>query len=390
MTEQFHDSQGRPIAIPPDIPTKDVYWHLAYHRQVRWLQKYGLANAEDTAADFVLDSYSFTNPYRANDRVSQYLINDVQAQGPQDPENVFFRTLLFKFFNKIETWEHLLKMINPRYAKEDQGAVPTIRNWNAEAFAEMLELADTPFGSAYMNPMWNEPPGYTPIKGVRTQLSRAINTVDFVIQRPYAERLYNLGLFNGGAKDSLAAIRLLEEITNVGPFLSYQLLTDLGYHSDFIFPENFYTCAGPQAIEGIAQAFGKSNPTQCASIIEQQTEQQEYKFEKLGLPAISTFGRRLQLIDCQNLFCELVKYIRLSERVERNLVYYANNKTKRRRIYRPTDAPPKLGYPNNWGVNNAMMGSLKYSNIHPRLFPDYKCDTLLAPALNRDYDHETT
>ena len=385
MTEQFHDSQGRPIAIPPDIPTQDVYWYLAYHRHIRFLMRYGLATAEETAKDFVLDSYSFTNPYRANDRVSQYLINDVQAQGPQDQENVFFRTLLFKFFNKIETWESLLHAINPGFAtgsSNREWVVPTVENWNAEAYAEMLDRVTTPFGSAYMNPMWNEPPGYTPIKGIRKQLSRAVNTVDFATTREYGDRLYRLGIENGGVKDSRAAISLLEEITNVGPFLSYQLLTDLGYHPQFVFPETFYTCAGPQAIEGIAQAFGRSNPKQCASIIEQQTEQQEHHFERLGLPPIDTFGRRLQLIDCQNLFCELVKYLRLSDRVERNLVYYANNKTKRRRIYRPAAAPPLLGYPDGWGMN----WSIPTKFLHPRIIA-VQGQTWGVP---RDYDHETT
>ena len=375
MTEQFHDSQGRPVAVPQDIPTQDVYWYLAYHRHIRFLMRYGLATAEETAKDFVLDSYSFTNPYRANDRVSQYLINDVQAQGPQDPENVFFRTLLFKFFNKIETWESLLK--------QTKQVAPTVGNWNAEAYAEMLDNVPTPFGSAYMNPMWNEPQDYTRIKGVRTQVSRAVNTIDFVVTRGYAEMLYDIGISNGGVKDSLAAIRLLEEITNVGPFLSYQLLTDLGYHTLFTFPEDFYTCAGPQAIEGVAQAFGKSSPTNCASIIEQQEEQQEYHFERLGLPPIDTFGRRLQLIDCQNLFCELVKYIRLSDRVERNLVYYANNKTKRRRIYRPAPTPPKLGYPDGWGMNH----SIPPEFVHHRVLSN---SNYHIRALNRDYDHETT
>src|ERR1700732_4223736 len=59
--------------------------------------------------DPILRAYRFTNVFRATDRVSQYLIREVQyrADRSQEPREVFFRTILFKTFNKIETWEAL-------------------------------------------------------------------------------------------------------------------------------------------------------------------------------------------------------------------------------------------------------------------------------------------
>lgn len=44
---------------------------------------------------------------RAADRVSQYLIRHVAYEGDQAMEEVVFRVLLFKFFNKVGTWERL-------------------------------------------------------------------------------------------------------------------------------------------------------------------------------------------------------------------------------------------------------------------------------------------
>ena len=41
------------------------------------------------------------------------------------------------------------------------------------------------------------------------------------------------------------------------------------------------------------------------------TERQEDEFERLGLRFRDLWGRRLQLIDCQNLFCEVSKYARV-------------------------------------------------------------------------------
>lgn len=53
--------------------------------------------------DTILASYRFTNTYRASDRVSQYLIREVQYRPDrsQAPAEVFFRTILFKLFNRI-------------------------------------------------------------------------------------------------------------------------------------------------------------------------------------------------------------------------------------------------------------------------------------------------
>src|SRR5439155_17802576 len=59
--------------------------------------------------DTVLANYRFTNAYRVLDRVSQYLLARVIYQGVQLPEEVFFRTMVFKIFNRIDTWELLVQ-----------------------------------------------------------------------------------------------------------------------------------------------------------------------------------------------------------------------------------------------------------------------------------------
>ena len=53
--------------------------------------------------DPILRDHRFTNAYRAADRVSQFLIREViYGEGaPQTTEDVVFRILLFKLFNKI-------------------------------------------------------------------------------------------------------------------------------------------------------------------------------------------------------------------------------------------------------------------------------------------------
>lgn len=54
-------------------------------------------------SDPVLTDRRFTNAYRVSDRVSQYFIRHVAYEGDQAPEEVAFRVLLFKLFNRIGT-----------------------------------------------------------------------------------------------------------------------------------------------------------------------------------------------------------------------------------------------------------------------------------------------
>ena len=61
--------------------------------------------------DPILRRYKFTNAYRASDRVSQYLIRNVIYAGDQNPRELFLRILIFKLFNRIETWERLVAAV---------------------------------------------------------------------------------------------------------------------------------------------------------------------------------------------------------------------------------------------------------------------------------------
>ncbi|WP_279384503.1 nucleotide kinase domain-containing protein [Geotalea toluenoxydans] len=93
------------------LPTKttpvfDTYWRFAAERQCIFFERITGTKAAWTQ-DPILRLYKFTNTYRASDRVSQYLIKHVIYEGDQSPEELFFRIILFKTFNKIETWKLL-------------------------------------------------------------------------------------------------------------------------------------------------------------------------------------------------------------------------------------------------------------------------------------------
>ncbi|MCI0525851.1 MAG: hypothetical protein L0Y56_00155, partial [Nitrospira sp.] len=94
--------------LSPLVPSEvyNFYWYLATERQNIFFRKLG-GSGPPWTNDPILQEYKFTNAYRASDRVSQYLIRNVIYEGDQSPEEVIFRIVLFKVFNKIETWELL-------------------------------------------------------------------------------------------------------------------------------------------------------------------------------------------------------------------------------------------------------------------------------------------
>ena len=94
--------------------------------------------------DPILQEFKFTNVYRACDRVSQYLINNVIYKNLDrySPEDTLLRILLFKVFNRIETWEYI-----------EQQTDITVNNYNVSKLSKALtqrQASHPIFSNAYM------------------------------------------------------------------------------------------------------------------------------------------------------------------------------------------------------------------------------------------------
>jgi len=109
----------------------DTYWRFAAMRQEVFFNK--LKNVPPPwTSNPILNTYKFCNAYRVSDRVSQYLIKNViySENRSQNEEEVLFRILLFKIFNKIETWEYLENKI---------GDYITVSNFDLEGYSTILQ-----------------------------------------------------------------------------------------------------------------------------------------------------------------------------------------------------------------------------------------------------------
>lgn len=107
--------------------------------------------------------------------------------------------------------------------------------------------------------------------------------------------------------------------------------------------------AGPGAKNGICKCFQNSGEYKYEDIIKAVTENQEKEFESRGLKFETLFGRRLQLIDCQNLFCETDKYARI---VHPDICGLDDRKTIKQHYKQQYYDKIDYFYPPKWGIND--------------------------------------
>jgi hypothetical protein len=324
-----------PIVLHHLAPAKvsevyESYWRFAAERQAVFFRR-ARSETRPWTDNPVLAIYKFTNAYRASDRVSQYLNRHVIYRDdlPNSPSEVFFRILLFKLFNKIETWELLESALGPI----------TFEDYRFAAFDAVLSRAmqtgDRIYSAAYIMP-----PG-----GRAFGRSAKHQNHLLLLERMMADRL----------AERLAQIRTMQEAfeklrayPTIGDFLAYQFITDINYSELTDFSEMDFVVPGPGARDGLRKCFVDPGGLNEPELIRLMADLQEQEFERLGLNFQSLWGRRLQLIDCQNLFCEVDKYARVAHP-------HVAGKTGRVRIkqkFDPTPEPIDLFYPPKWKLND--------------------------------------
>ena len=306
----------------------DTYWRFAAERQAIFFRRY-FNEPYPWTQDPILQTYKFTNAYRASDRVSQYLIREVIYRGASAPYEVFFRTILFKLFNKIDTWELLQSELGNisydeySFAKFDR------------VLTKAMDRKQTIYSAAYIMPSGSRHLGST--KKHRSHLK----LLEQMMEDDVPSRLASFKTMREG-------FELLLSYPMIGDFLAYQYVTDINYSEICNFSEMEFVVPGPGAIDGISKCFTSLGGLSEIDIIKLVTERQFEEFERLGLDFQSLWGRPLQLIDCQNLFCEISKY----SRVRHPEVVGIANRTRIKQKYSPTPEPVRLWYPPKWNIND--------------------------------------
>jgi hypothetical protein len=303
-----------------------TFWRFAAERQEIFYRRL-LGKSRPWTADTTLATFKFTNPYRASDRVSQFLIREVIYNGDQSPKEIFFRTILFKLFNKIDTWLLLKKRlgeITARIALDQIDAILT------RAMLQGTRI----YSGAYIMPS-----GAGHLRSERKHRAH-LSLLAMMLKDEVPERLSDCRHMDD-------AFRVLRSYPMLGDFLAYQYLVDLNYSDLINFPESEFVVPGPGAKSGLRKCFSNVSASDEVEIIKRVAEFQETEFSRRDLTFRYLAGRHLQLIDCQNLFCEIDKYARMAHPE-------VQTKSKRTRIkhkFIPRAEPLAYWFPPKWGIN---------------------------------------
>lgn len=323
FTLRLKDRVLRPTAV------FDTYWRFAAERQGVYLARLRRAPLPWTD-DEVLQAHRFTNVFRAADRVSQFLITKVQ-RGPiasLEPADVVFRTLLFKIFNREETWHHLERVVGP----------VTWRTYDYDRYRAALDgaaAAGPIYSAAYVMP--------PPRLGEDRKHANHLRLLDRMMRDGLAGRVRS-------APSLKSIYEALVSYAGLGPFLAFQYTIDLNYSNLVGFDENDFVVAGPGARDGIRKCFGREASGIETEIIRYMVESQNEHFERLGLAFPGLFGRPLHMIDVQNLFCEVDKYAR----VRHPEIAGISGRSRIKQRYSPGKSLAAPAFPKRWRLESAV------------------------------------
>lgn len=340
VKKEFEKSFPAPYTfsrLAPAITSEvfDTYWRFAAERQQIFFRRLS-SQPGPWSEDSILTVHKFTNAYRASDRVSQYLIKEVIYNDalPRSPQEVFFRIMLFKLFNKIETWELL---------KSAFGSI-TYEDYSLKRYDTVLAKAKAS-GARIYSAAYIMPPGGSSF-GMQAKHQNHLLLLERMIDDRLPERLAQLPSMQTG-------FEALKSYPTIGDFLAYQFITDLNYSELTNFGEMDFVIPGPGARDGLRKCFTDPGGLSEPELIRLMADIQEEEFDRLGLEFKSIWGRRLQLIDCQNLFCEVDKYARVAHPD----VIGITGRSRIKQKFKLTAALPAPFYPPKWGLNDQIKNS---------------------------------
>ncbi len=310
---------------PKKSAAYDLYWQFAAMRFEIFLNR--LTDlAGPWTKDPILQKHRFTNVFRASDRVSQYLI---RLQYQQDnKQDILFRTLLFKVFNKIETYQYLEKELGEL----------SYRSFSFKRYDDLLTnrmaRKKVIYSAAYIMPSAS---GF----GHRLKHSNHLALISDMMKNGLDRQIQE-------SKSLEEIYKLLLSYPSLGGFLAFQYAIDINYSSLSNFSEMDFVVAGPGARNGILKCFDSLGDFSLEDVIRMMANDQETECKRLGLHTPALWGRRLQLIDCQNIFCEVDKYLRVAKP---DLIAVADGRKRIKQKYSTSQGPIEFFFPPKWKIN---------------------------------------
>lgn len=266
----------------------DEYFRTARERySIKLKRERGLPAPWTT--DPVLSGHRFCNVHREDDRATVWLRDHIR-EPMRDQEGVLFGICAFRFFNRIETAEVLVKngLHIPQY-------------WNPVAAEGLLKDLSPIVGGAYV---------------VHTPNNMGLNKLQGVIYMLNHVRpdCVDMEKRIAGANSMETAVTLLQVYPSVGKFVAYQIAADLRYTWVLENATDIMTWAqiGPGSSKGLGWVFFEDPSRFSYSSARDTVEAQAYMRELLGCSTSNEYWPpewpAWDMQTVQNWLCEFSKY----------------------------------------------------------------------------------
>lgn len=310
--------------VPNDVTLKYYFYFIQERMNIFWRSCEDEAHLTD---DPILRAYKFTNVYRACDRVSQYLIKNIiyKDLDKYSPEDVLLRILVFKVFNRIETWQYLSCYQDITLGSFDVKKLSVALSKRQKYYPI--------FSNAYMMAGY-----YSGYEGVSTKHQVWLQMIEdeFIKKQGFNQVL---------KANSMAEVyNQLRSYPLIGDFLAYQYTVDFNYSPYLNFDEDSFVKAGVGAVRGIKKCFS-SYGNEYEDAIYYVHDHFEELQKRYGYTEFRPLpGRKPKLIDLQNCFCETDKYLR----VKMPELKVGNIRIKQH--YKPSTEGIDFFFPDKWSI----------------------------------------
>jgi hypothetical protein len=290
----------------------------------------------------ILKNFRFTNVKRYHDRETLWLLKNITRNSELDFEERIWNSILFRSWNKSTT----LEILGAPYKKEEYNrgsdhfrplVDDAVKNnpdyvWYTNAFntGGLKQTWQYKDGKGYRDGYRKTSDAETKPDHEKNMTLRVFFMMDWVNENKVIEKILS-------SKSQQECFEILLTIPGIGPFLSYQIFIDLSYDPHFQFSENEFTVAGPGCKRGINWVVEDRNGLSYEETIfwlrDHQSELFSIDFNSL-MYDLPEEDRSLTVMDLENSFCEISKYLKAFYGKGRPKVKYSmKNRNKNQSLF---------------------------------------------------------
>ena len=263
------------------IPERRFFWWIEERHEIFKKKEQGLPRPWTT--DTILDTYRFTNPFRENDKTTVWFRENMRKP-LHNREEVFMATIIFRWFNLIQTGETLLKH-NLHI------------DWDPELAREEIKKQDKYVTGGYII---KTPDGMDKVDGVIWCIEKVWKKLD----RTMVELLHETNTLK-------RAHLLLQQFPYLGHFMAYEVVCDLRYtfYLDKSFDIVHWANAGPGAMRGLNRIHARDLNYKSKKHDWNAEMKALYKLRYDYLPY--EIAHKMEMREIEHSLCEFDKYERV-------------------------------------------------------------------------------